>query len=162
MHKKHLILLSIAGFIISLDQLSKRIAEQSLEAGRSIPLLGSFVQICFQAHDGFAFGFLSQSSKAIHDIAFIGVPIFALILIVLIFIKLRDNQMTTSLALTMILSGALGNLIDRLRLGYVVDLVCFSGTWLSPLNLSDISILFGLAVMFWNTFIRIAEEGMTS
>ena len=88
------------------------------------------------------------------EVFVIGIPIFALILIVLIFIKLNDGQMLTSLVLTSILGGAVGNLIDRIQYGYVVDFVDLhfgESFHFPPFNIADCSILVGVAIMSYTT-----------
>ena len=66
-------------------------------------------------------------------------------------IKLRDDQMGTSIALTSILGGATGNLIDRLQHGYVIDFLKFEtgGTLkVAAFNIADLSIMAGVVLMF--------------
>ena len=112
-------------------------------------------------NNGFAFGLLKKAPNHLQDIFFIAVPIFALILILLIFIKLRDGQMLTSLALTCILGGAVGNLLDRLKFGFVIDFldIHYKDTYhLPPLNVADISIVVGVAMMFYGTIKQTQEE----
>lgn len=112
-------------------------------------------------NNGFAFGLLKKAPNHLQDIFFIAVPIFALILILLIFIKLRDGQMLTSLALTCILGGAVGNLLDRLKFGFVIDFldIHYKDTYhLPPLNVADISIVIGVAMMFYGTMKQTQDE----
>ena len=103
---------------------------------------------------GFAFGMLQATPERFHNLFMLGIPAFALILIVLIFIKLRDNQMVTSVALTAIFAGAIGNLIDRITLGYVIDFIAFhiGGNESFPaLNVADSAIICGVLLMLINT-----------
>lgn len=151
MNQKYLILFSWSGLVVSLDQLTKRWVVLQFPEGFSKPLLGQWLSLIHKRSEGFAF--LRNATPTIHEIVFIGVPVFALVLIVLIYIKLRDEQMLTSLALTSILGGAVGNLIDRIQFGYVVDFIGIRlGSWghLPSLNIADCAILFGLA-LFVNT-----------
>lgn len=103
---------------------------------------------------------LEKLPASIQDVFFIAVPVFALVLIILIFIKLQDNQMLTGVALTTILAGALGNMVDRIQHGYVVDVVRFQlGAYRSaPFNIADISIVVGVILMIFNTLIQHRQE----
>lgn len=152
MKRRYLILFSLSGLVLCCDQWTKHLAH-SVISDRTIPLFGSFLELTFAKNSGFAFGMLQRAPTAMQDLFFVGVPIFALILIVLIFIKLQDNQIMTSVALTTILGGAVGNLIDRLHYGYVIDFVrCRIGSWeLPPFNLADLSIVVGVVLMFVST-----------
>ena len=152
MKQKYLILFSLSGLILCLDQWTKHWARTSLVMGERQELT-SFMTLVYSTNQGFAFGLLKQAPSSLQNLFIIGLPAFALILIILIFIKLRDNQMMTSVALTAILGGAVGNLLDRLRFGYVVDFLDFrSGPIKMPaFNVADLSILVGLVLMFYST-----------
>lgn len=152
MKQKYLILFSLSGLILSLDQLSKHWARTTLVIGERNEFL-PFATLVYSTNHGFAFGLLQKAPSSLQNLLIIGLPAFALILIILIFIKLQDNQMMTSVALTTILGGAVGNLLDRLRYGYVVDLLDFhvGGFRIPAFNIADISILIGLILMFYST-----------
>ena len=104
--------------------------------------------------------FIQNLPPAIQNLFFIAVPAFALFLIILIFIKLRDNQMLTSLALTSILGGAVGNMIDRFEVGPVLDVLELrAGSSASaPFNVADIAIVVGVGIVFINTVIQQRAE----
>lgn len=109
-----------------------------------------FLDLLYTRNNGFAFGLLQRAPSPLQEVFFVGVPAFAMILIILIFIKLQDNQMLTSIALTTILGGAVGNLLDRLHYGFVVDFISihFGSFRLPPFNLADASIVAGVLLMF--------------
>jgi len=160
--RKYLILFSLSGLILTCDQLTKHLVHSHFTAETNISVLPPFVSLILTRNTGFAFGLLKTAPASLRDIFFIAVPVFALILIVLIFIKLQDNQMLTSVALASILGGAIGNLIDRLQYGYVIDFIDFH--WrelfhLPPFNVADCSIILGVGIMFINTlFLRKESE----
>ncbi len=99
---------------------------------------------------------IQRAPDSLRDVFFIGIPVFALVLIVMIFIKLQDNQMLTSVALTTLLAGAVGNLIDRVQYGHVLDFLQLTalGWEFPPFNIADASIIIGVVLMVWNTFQR--------
>ncbi len=151
MKQKYLILFSLSGLVLCVDQLTKFIVRTKLVVNEEFELVPKFVKLVYLQNNGFAFGFLKAAPATLQDIFFIAIPVFALILIVLIFIKLRDDQMATSIALTSILGGATGNLIDRLQYGYVIDFLKIEtgGTLkVAAFNVADLSIMTGVILMF--------------
>lgn len=163
MKQKYLILFSLSGLILACDQFTKQWVQSSLVVGERHELL-PFATLVYSTNNGFAFGLLQRIPAPFQNIFFVGLPAFALVLIILIFIKLQDNQLLTSIALTTILGGALGNLIDRLRFGYVIDFLDFSlgGLRFPAFNLADISILLGLGLMFYSTLRPPSREKRTA
>lgn len=163
MKRKYLILFSLSGLILCADQLTKSLVFDKYPLGTRIPVLRGFFDFVHEHNNGFAFGLLQHAPDSLKEIFFIGVPVFALILIVLIFIKLRDDQMLTSVALTTILGGAVGNLVDRIQHGHVIDFLDFhvAGRFHFPaFNIADCSIIIGVILMFFNTLKQ--ETGPTS
>jgi signal peptidase II len=154
MKRKYLILFSLSGLIIALDQLSKTWAVLFVSPGEEVPLFSNWLSLVRAQNSGFAFGLIQRAPDSLKDVFFIGVPVFALVLIVLIFIKLQDEQLFTSFALTTLLAGAIGNLIDRVQYGHVLDFlqVRFLGMSLPPFNLADCSIMVGVVLMILSTF----------
>ena len=144
---RSLFLSALAGLIVACDQALKHWAILSLPRDSGVATFLPGLALRYRENVGFAFGLLNRAPAPIADVFFVGVPIFALVLIALIFINLRDNHFRTSLALTCILAGALGNLIDRITLGAVIDILewrLLGGSLVPAFNLADGSILFGL------------------
>jgi signal peptidase II len=150
MKRKYLILFSLSGLVLCCDQLSKHLVTRYLEVGVRHPVISSLVTVEYKRNNGFAFGLLQKAPASTQNLFFVGVPVFALILIILIFIKLQDNQVLTSLALTTILAGAVGNLVDRLHYGYVVDFLDILKV--TSFNIADVSIIVGVILMFIGTW----------
>ena len=154
MQRKYLNLFSIAGLVLCLDQITKSIVELRLEDGVRYEIIPSLLSVYRSHNSGFAFGMWKSAPQAFQDVFFIGIPVFALVLIVLIFIKLQDNQYLTSIALTTILAGAVGNLVDRIRYGFVIDFldIHLGGLFhFPPFNIADGSIILGVSIMFLHT-----------
>ena len=130
--------------------------------GASRSLMG-WLALNYYRNQGTAFTMIKSFPPSIQNLFLIAVPVFALFLIILIFIKLKDNQMLTSLALTSILGGALGNMIDRFQTCSVLDIFQIRLIhWQSPpFNLADISILLGVGIVFWNTLRQENREQKT-
>lgn len=110
---------ALAGVLI--DQATKLYIDGSMRLYDSIPVIDNFFQIYYVRNRGAAFSFLSNASWRLPF--FIGVSVIAAVVILVAFRKLRDDQSLAQLSLAMIFSGAIGNLIDRVRLGEVIDFI---------------------------------------
>ncbi len=128
----------VVPFILFLDQLTKFIVTKELTVGQSIPFLEGILHFTLIHNRGAAFGILKGQ-----------VPFFILtsgIAVALIAINLKKNKRALySLSLSLILAGALGNLIDRLFLGYVVDFIDFR-IW-PVFNIADSAITVGAILL---------------
>jgi signal peptidase II len=110
-------IISIVGLIV--DQVTKVYIDRSMRLFDSIPIFENFFHITYVRNRGAAFSFLSDASWRLPF--FIAVSIIAALVILIAFRKLREDQKLAQSALSMIFSGAVGNLIDRIRLGEVID-----------------------------------------
>jgi signal peptidase II len=110
-------ILTIVGLL--LDQATKLYIDRTMQLFDSIPVLTDFFHITYVRNRGAAFSFLSNASWRLPF--FIGITFVAAIAILVAFHKLRDDQKLAHVSLAMIFSGAIGNLIDRIRLGEVID-----------------------------------------
>jgi signal peptidase II len=140
---------SIALIITALDQLSKFTVEQKLELGQIIPVIPSFFNLTYVLNPGAAFGFLSGASAAFRNPFFITISVLAVLFILYYRSQHRGMGLLPSLGLAFILGGALGNLVDRLRLGMVVDFLDFYyGSYHWPaFNIADSAITVGVTLM---------------
>ena len=109
--------IALLGIIV--DQLTKIYIDRSMQLFDSIPVFENFFHITYVRNRGAAFSFLSNASWRLPF--FIAVSIIAALVILVAFRKLRDDQKLGQISLAMIFSGAVGNLIDRVRLGEVID-----------------------------------------
>jgi signal peptidase II len=164
MKLKYLILFSLSGLVVALDQLTKNLAYLNLAPGEELSLIGNALTLVLSHNTGFAFGLILRAPDSVRDVFFVGIPVFALVLIVMIFIKLQDDEMLTSVALTTLLAGALGNLIDRVQYGHVLDFLRLRlfGFEFPPFNIADASIIIGVILMVINTFRRTATRSPTT
>lgn len=101
------------------DQLTKIYIDRSMKLFDSIPVIDNFFHITYLRNRGAAFSFLSDASWRLPF--FIAITIVASIAILVAFHKLRDDQKLAQISMAMIFSGAIGNLIDRVRMGEVID-----------------------------------------
>src|SRR3990172_3172583 len=131
----------IALTITLLDQISKFYVQGTLRLGQVVPVMPFFFNLTYVLNPGAAFGFLSGAPAALRH------PMF------IIYYRARHRQMRLlpSVGLACILGGAVGNLIDRLRLGMVVDFLDFYyGAYHWPaFNVADSAITIGVALMIF-------------
>jgi len=118
--KFNLMLVLIALVVITLDQLTKRAVQQNLALGEAI--LGfppwEFVRIVHWANTGAAFG-MFQGGNAV----LIGLTVAITLAILIYYQTLPEDHLFQRICLGLMVGGSIGNLIDRLTLGYVVDFV---------------------------------------
>lgn len=144
-------LLWIAVVVLILDQTSKLLALEVL-AGSPVTVL-PFFNLNLTFNTGAAFGFLNQASGW-QKWFFIGIAGTISVVIVFMIRGLTRRDLQTAVALSMILGGAVGNLIDRVRLGYVIDFIqLYYQTWSWPVfNIADSAITIGAVLLAMDLF----------
>ncbi len=110
-------LITVVGLVA--DQCTKLYIDRSIQLYQTIPVVDNVFSITYIRNKGAAFSFLSQASWRLPF--FVCVSLVAAIAILVAFRKLADDQKLAQVSLAMIFSGAVGNLMDRLRLGEVID-----------------------------------------
>ncbi len=113
------VLLLVTVLSLVIDQYTKVCIDRVMDLHQSIPVVDGLFSITYIRNPGAAFGFLADTRYRIPF--FIAISIVAVIVILVAFHKLRRDQKLAQVSLAMILSGAVGNLIDRVRLGEVID-----------------------------------------
>jgi signal peptidase II len=143
------LLVSVA--VIVLDQLSKAAINNHFVYGESLAVT-SFFNLVLAHNFGAAFSFLDNAG-GLQRWLFSAIAIVAAVWIVWLLRK-HQAQMLFSLALAFILGGALGNLIDRIAYGYVVDFLDFhwGGYHFAAFNLADSAITCGAGLLIWDSF----------
>ncbi len=134
--------LGLAGLIIGVDQLTKNWILAHYQLGDSTPVL-DFFNIVRVHNTGAAFSFLAESGGW-QRWFFTGIGLFAAVFIVWL-LRAHAGQRLFTFALANILGGAIGNVVDRLQHGYVVDFLdFFVGRWHFPaFNVADSAITLG-------------------
>lgn len=111
--------------LILVDQLSKGAIQTNLYYGQSIPVIDGFFSIAYVKNTGAAFGFGADAHEWFRIIMFLVLPVIFCGWIFVMIIKTLKAPFYLCLAYALILAGAIGNLIDRFSLGYVVDFLLF-------------------------------------
>jgi signal peptidase II len=118
MRQRFVLLTVVAAVVIVLDQLSKMWVSASMQVGEVQPLVDGFVRLRYTHNTGAAFGMFRDATGIL--------SILSLVIIsgiVVAFVRLGNPTTMSTLASGLVVGGALGNLVDRMRLGYVVDFI---------------------------------------
>ena len=142
--------LSLSLLVIILDQLSKAWITSHFAYGEALYILSVF-NLMLVHNTGAAFNFLSDAG-GMQNWLFGFIAVVASIWIVWLLRK-HAGQTLYALALTLILGGALGNLIDRIMYGYVVDFLSFhwGPHYFPTFNIADSAITCGAALLIWDS-----------
>lgn len=133
--------------VVAADQFTKWLVISSFAYNELRPVLPGFFNLTFLANTGAAFGMLAGENTMWRQVFFIGVAFFALIVLVFAYRHYRNDHPLYVHSVGMIAGGALGNLIDRLRFGAVIDFLDFHvGHYHWPaFNVADSAITVGVA-----------------
>jgi len=137
-------LFSTALVITALDQVVKRVVVDAMEMGQAIDVVGSFVRLTRTSNTGGAFGLLRGRGNW-----FIVVSFVAALAIAALSRQIARGRRVERLAFGLILGGAVGNLIDRVRLGAVIDFIDIGGSgyrW-PAFNVADSAITIGVTLL---------------
>lgn len=137
---------ALAALVVVLDQLSKLWIVARFEFGEVLPLLAVF-DLVLAHNTGAAFSFLNDAG-GFQRWLFSGIAIAAAFWIIWLLRKHAEEKWF-ALALALILGGALGNLIDRIAYGYVIDFLSFhwDGHYFPAFNLADSAITLGAILL---------------
>jgi len=130
----------IVVFVVFLDQFTKYLAARYLMPVGSYPVIKHFFHLTYVENRGAAFGMLQNKT-----LFFIVITVVVGIVLIYSMIKLPENSLY-NYTLAMILGGAIGNLIDRVRLGYVVDFIDFK-FFPAVFNVADSFIVVGAIIL---------------
>jgi signal peptidase II len=133
------------------DQAVKAIIAETLSDGRYVELLGGLVRLDYTRNTGAAFG-LYQGGGVLFALIALGVSAG----IVVSYRRLARSPFLIRAAVGLILGGAVGNLLDRIRLGYVVDFVDLR--WWPVFNVADSAIVVGVALLVLNSMLRTSAQ----
>jgi len=150
--------LSFSLLVLVLDQLTKWLAVTRLDYGEPVPVL-SWFNLTLVYNRGAAFSFLSQAGGW-QRWFFTVVGGGAVVIIVFWLRRLSSHERWTAAGLALILGGAVGNLVDRVRLGYVVDFIDWHyGGWHWPaFNIADSAITVGAVLLILDMLMRRERE----
>jgi signal peptidase II len=129
-----------ASLVFVLDRLAKIAVVKCMSLGQSIAIIPNIFHFTFVLNDGTAFSLLKGQNTALAVFS-----AFAIIAIIIYAVKRKGLSLAESAVLGLILGGALGNLFDRIRFGYVVDFLDFR-VW-PVFNIADSAITIGMFIL---------------
>ena len=118
---RYVLLALVSAITVLLDQATKLQIVQSMRLHESIPVVPDFFSITYIRNPGAAFGILASSSNGFRLVFFGLTSIFALILLGTILYRLKHDDWGGQLSVAAVFGGAIGNLLDRVRFGEVID-----------------------------------------
>ena len=150
--KLELLILPVAAALVLIaDQITKYLVATRLEVGQSVdltPWLAPVFSITHVTNTGVAFGVLAGEASRLRTVLFLAASCVALVVIFYLYMRIPPGKPWLDAGLAMTFGGAVGNVIDRLRFGEVVDFLDFHiGTVHWPaFNVADSSISVGVGI----------------
>jgi len=138
----------ITAIILVLDQTTKLYVDANFRLHETVPVIRDFFHLTYVRNKGAAFGILADNAVRIPF--FITVSIVAMLGIIWYLRQIRADQKLALFSLSLIFSGALGNLIDRIRLGEVIDFldIFWQRHHWPAFNVADSAITVGVTLLF--------------
>ena len=145
-----LIPLAVAG----VDQGTKHLVLAHMTLHESWAIIPGLFSITSVRNPGAAFGIFSDYGPAFRSIFLVGVSVLAVGLLTVFYLRSRPHDRAARLGAALVIGGAIGNLIDRVRLGEVVDFLdVYVGRFHWPaFNVADSAIAVGIGLFLWNTW----------
>jgi signal peptidase II len=151
MRKYHII---IAALIVTCDRMTKWLVSQKITLHDSIDVIPGIFRLTHVQNQGAAFSLFAESVSPYRTALLVAVSVAALVFISLMLWKRRGGFSVTTLALSLIMGGAMGNLWDRIVDGKVTDFLDFylgSHHW-PPFNIADSAIVIGALLLLTRMF----------
>lgn len=149
--KKYTVFAICASVVLFLDLLTKMIIQSRLHLYESITIIDNLLNITYVKNTGVAFGLFSQNPSALKTAFLIALTTISIGLILYFIVILKDGTTLSRVSLGMILGGATGNLIDRIRFGAVIDFIDlhYGNIHWPAFNIADAAITVGIIVIMW-------------
>ena len=159
-YNKYFFLISIAALVAILDQAIKLLVLAKIPAYGSIVVIPGFFDLTHIYNTGGAFGFLAGKSSLFRHLFFLTASAIAMGMIVYLYLKTPREFLFLRSGLALILGGAVGNVIDRIRLGKVVD---FLDLYVKDLhwpafNIADSAITVGILIFIYHLLLKKMPE----
>lgn len=156
MKKNQFVYLGIIALIIILDQWSKVYVDTHFRLGESLSVIDGLFNFTYARNTGAAFSFGADYTSWQRYIVLLILPVVACIFLFIALYKSSTKSKLLSITYSLILGGAIGNLIDRFRLGYVIDFLDFyHGDWhFATFNIADSAISIAAGLLIIDAFIN--------
>jgi len=149
-------LLAITPAFVVLDQWTKYLVDHRMLLHQSVPILPGWFELTYVRNRGAVFGFLAGIDSWWRMPFFLTFSAIAVVLLAIFYIRSRPDQGLLRLSLALILAGAVGNVIDRLRFGYVIDFldVHWHHYHWPAFNIADSAISVGICLMLLEAYME--------
>lgn len=131
--------------VVFIDQWTKVWAKANLTPGRTYPVVKGWLAVCYMENKGAAYNFLQGRRKILMAIVSLSMAYMTY----LFFMNLGQNNVFMDTGFLLILGGALGNYMDRIRLGYVVDFLYVKIKGGPVFNFADIFVVSGTLILMY-------------
>jgi signal peptidase II len=151
----------VAAVVLVADLATKALVEARIPLHHMVPVIDGLVALVHVRNTGAAFSLLAEAPEALRIPLFVAIAIAAAVVVLSFIRRLEDRQWGVTTALALVLGGAVGNLVDRLRYGAVVDfLLVYWRDWQWPaFNVADSAISVGVAVLLWTMTVGHRQPG---
>lgn len=158
--KIYILLIAIVSLVSVIDQVTKLYIVKSLKLYESMVVIRHFFSLTYTRNPGAAFGFLAEQDGPFRSVFFLLISAVALVFLVYFFIKTPSEETLSIVALSLILGGAIGNFLDRVQRGEVIDFLDFYigryHWWI--FNVADSAITVGISILILQTFFKKSRE----
>ena len=138
----NIILIIIAAGGIAIDQITKIIVSSTMQLNDTLPIIKDVLHITYIRNEGAAFGMLSD-----HRWIFMTASAIAIVALCVYLFRFSKDTKLIKIGIALIVSGGIGNMIDRTVLGYVVDMIDFRLINFYVFNVADACVSVGAAVL---------------
>ncbi|MGM9645381.1 MAG: signal peptidase II [Eubacteriales bacterium] len=138
----NIILIIIAAGGIAVDQITKLIVASNMQLNDTLPIIKNVLHITYIKNEGAAFGMLSN-----HRWIFMSISAVAIVALCVYLFRFSKDTRLMKTGIALIISGGIGNMIDRIFLGYVVDMIDFRLINFYIFNVADACVSVGAAVL---------------
>jgi len=154
MMNKFFILALVGGGVIVVDQITKIYIDTAFLLHESLPMIPDLFSITYIRNPGAAFGLFAGQSSLFRTLFFSGVSVVALSFLGIMVYQVPKDDHWQTVSLSLLLGGALGNIIDRVRIGEVIDFLDFYiGTYHWPaFNVADSAITVGVTLLMLHLY----------
>ena len=157
---KYILLAVVAGLVVLADQVTKALILQYLPYHHSVTVIAGFFDITHIHNPGGAFGLMANMGETLRTIVFLLASSLAVGLIFYFYKKTPPSFIFLAIGFALIFGGAIGNLVDRVRLGVVVDFLdIYIGNYHWPaFNVADSAITVGIIIFAYHLLFKKMPE----
>lgn len=142
--------------VVLLDQATKILVDRTMTVGQSISILENFFHLTYLRNRGAAFSLFAGSADGFRLPFLIGVSLLAFVALAYLWYQLKDDDTFVATAYGLVMGGAVGNLIDRILYGEVIDFLdahWYGAHW-PAFNVADSAVCIGVGLLLWEALFK--------